>query len=612
MNTKNVILVMAITTVFLVAAIGSASADYACVSNDGSGDAYFCGGTVLKSCTLNGSMDCAGGAGLIVGGEDIIIDGNGYYISGSPWDAANGVYNLKHDNVTIRNLEVKNFYIGIRLKGRSSFPLDPVEENVIENCKVHDNGLAVDGAKSHGILCEPNVKNSTITRCDIYNNTGSFAVDPLCDSGGSGIRFYSGSHNNTVTCNKLHNNTLSGVFAKGGPHYLYVAYNDVYENGVYRGAAGSMCGGIRFECKNSDHETVEYNTITNNLGVGIYTRGGNNTFRHNTIMNNTNSSTKLDDVTEVATGIGIFSGNHAGVSTANNTIYNNTVCNNTYLDMWDWITEPTRRLSGDYNTGNKSRNYNDTSALGGQCCIYTCNDLESVYFDFDEDNHYSTEPEDCSCNNILNVGSCCNPGLFNGSDEAKASYEASCNCQWTVGDDPNDCNASIPGAGEATFEKDLLKGWNLASLPLTPSDKKVSSVLNSVDGKYDAVVRYNAATHQFVTLSGSDEMDNGVGYFIHMTENGTWSYQGSAYDSINVGLSQGLNCIGWTNTSANLPGALNSITGNYNYVARWNATSRSYEAYEPNAPPPFNDFTMVNRGEGYWIAAKGSCTLVYP
>ena len=185
-------------------------------------------------------------------------------------------------------------------------------------------------------------------------------------------------------------------------------------------------------------------------------------------------------------------------------------------------------------------------------------------------------------------------------------------CSLTVGTDPDDCNASITGAEVNSFDKELVEGWNLVSLPLIPSDNKVSSVLNSIDGKYNAVVRYNAATHQFVTLSVSDEMDNGVGYFIHMTVNGTWSYQGTAYENIEVGLSQGLNCVGWTNTSANLPGALNSITGNYNYVARWNAASQSYEAYEPNAPPPFNDFTTMNRGEGYWIVAKESCMLTYP
>jgi hypothetical protein len=165
-----------------------------------------------------------------------------------------------------------------------------------------------------------------------------------------------------------------------------------------------------------------------------------------------------------------------------------------------------------------------------------------------------------------------------------------------------------------TFEKELVTGWNLVSLPLTPSDKTVSCVFNSIAGEYDTVVRYYAATRQFIELSSDSEMENGVGYFIHINETGIfmWNYSGTAYDSINVGLSRGLNCIGWTNTSASLPGALNSIVGKYNYVARWNATSRSYEVYVPNAPPPFNDFTTMNRGEGYWIVAKESCMLTYP
>jgi hypothetical protein len=41
--------------IVLLVAAGSASADYACVADDGLGDAYFFGDTVMKSCTLNGS-----------------------------------------------------------------------------------------------------------------------------------------------------------------------------------------------------------------------------------------------------------------------------------------------------------------------------------------------------------------------------------------------------------------------------------------------------------------------------------------------------------------------------------------------------------------------------
>ena len=158
-----------------------------------------------------------------------------------------------------------------------------------------------------------------------------------------------------------------------------------------------------------------------------------------------------------------------------------------------------------------------------------------------------------------------------------------------------------------TFTKDLAAGWNLVSLPLTPTDSSISDVLNGVS--QDAVKNYNAATHQFEDVT---TMDPGTGYFVHVTTAGTWSYDGTAYTSMTSSLSTGLNMVGWTNTSANLPDALSSIANSYRYVAHWNATSQNYEVYEPNAPLVFNDFTTMERGEGYFIAATSSCTLAYP
>ena len=158
-----------------------------------------------------------------------------------------------------------------------------------------------------------------------------------------------------------------------------------------------------------------------------------------------------------------------------------------------------------------------------------------------------------------------------------------------------------------TFTKSLPDGWNLISLPLTPTDNSVSTVLFGVS--QDAVKSYNAATHQF---EDATTMDPGIGYFVNVTAAGTWEYEGDAYTSMAVSLSQGLNMVGWTNTSADIPGALSSIYGNYRYVARWDASSQSYEVYLPGAPAVFNDFTTMERGEGYFIAATADCMLTYP
>jgi hypothetical protein len=83
MNTKNVILAMAIAAVFLVAAVGSASANGVCV---GEHYKFACwspySNVVNESCTFNGSMECPSGDGLIIGADNITIDGNGYILDG--------------------------------------------------------------------------------------------------------------------------------------------------------------------------------------------------------------------------------------------------------------------------------------------------------------------------------------------------------------------------------------------------------------------------------------------------------------------------------------------------------------------------------------------------
>ena len=163
-----------------------------------------------------------------------------------------------------------------------------------------------------------------------------------------------------------------------------------------------------------------------------------------------------------------------------------------------------------------------------------------------------------------------------------------------------------------TFTKSLVSGWNLISLPLTPTDNSTSEVLGNDTIAYDAVYRYDATSKQFVDVA-TGTMDPGIGYFVHVTTVGTWEYEGTTYTSITASLSQGLNCVGWVNeTGSALSGALSSIDGDYRYVARWDASSQSYEVYMPGAPAVFNDFTTMERGEGYFIAATSSCMLTYP
>jgi len=164
-----------------------------------------------------------------------------------------------------------------------------------------------------------------------------------------------------------------------------------------------------------------------------------------------------------------------------------------------------------------------------------------------------------------------------------------------TGDDPD------------TFEKDLVTGWNLVSMPLSPSDNHISAVLSSIDGKYEEVLSYDAGSG----FADTTTMDPGNGYFIKMSEDATWTYGGVSYDLVDTWLFNGLNSIGWINGSTSIPDAFASTQGNYKYIARWNANTQSYEVYEPHAPDVFNDFDTMERGVGYLVSGKGA-QLTYP
>ena len=352
------ILAVGILLAMLVMATGSASADGVCVwGNIDNGEFYQCGQTVTQSCTLNATMTCSSGHGLQVGANGITIDGANYTIDGPGCSDTYivGIYNNNgYDNIVIKNVEVKNFCDGIRLKGGydsdSQTCTNKVENNTIDNCTVHDNG--VNTLKFHGIHLKPCVCNSTIINCTVYDNTGE--VEGSCEDGGMGIRLHTLCDHNNITNNTIYGNRLSGIFSKMKCKYNNVTYNNVTGNGKTSPGNGNMSGGIRLECVLTNYWNVSYNTVTNNTGPGIYVRGDHNNITHNDVTNNNNASSCVVSGTSVDAGDGIYIAYDAGAggyAQYNNVTYNR-FCNNEYYDMYNHTGDATTTY--DENICNKS------------------------------------------------------------------------------------------------------------------------------------------------------------------------------------------------------------------------------------------------------------------
>ena len=354
--------------------VGGASAGeqggIGCVNS--TGWAYQCGDTVTESCTFNGDLSCESDHGLVISADGITIDGAGHTMTGNRSDCPRCSYTFHQqtycgilngawfppnviydgDNVVIKNLEVKNFCIGIAIQG--------VHNNTIFNCSVHHNGAA-NVTYTYGITVLYS-DHITIDDCSVYNNTG-IILDSVTTAG-HGIHFYENCDHCNVTDSFIANNYLSGIWASAyGCSNLYIANNTVENNGICGGSLMDSTSGINLHwegCVPSPRNSVvENNRVLNNTGAGIY--AAQNTI---TIKDNVVTGTKNGTGYAMGHGISIRSSGGHG---RNINIYNNIFCDNEGWDIYDDI--PGSSNTGDNNTCDTTYNYNDTGTTG---CTYEC------------------------------------------------------------------------------------------------------------------------------------------------------------------------------------------------------------------------------------------------
>jgi hypothetical protein len=157
---------------------------------------------------------------------------------------------------------------------------------------------------------------------------------------------------------------------------------------------------------------------------------------------------------------------------------------------------------------------------------------------------------------------------------------------------------------EISQDYDLRAGWNLITLPVE-SNHTAKSLLASITGctivyGYDAA---NATAH-IVTAGSPPETDfpveNGVGYFVAVSANTSFSITGVPLENPTVHLYPGWNLLGWyreQNTTAK------SILGNITdcaIVYYYDATTGTPTIVTPSSPPE-TDFP-VSRGMGLFVA----------
>ncbi len=192
-----------------------------------------------------------------------------------------------------------------------------------------------------------------------------------------------------------------------------------------------------------------------------------------------------------------------------------------------------------------------------------------------------------------------------------------------VNDGTVDSSASIttaymgpePGGSQQTAIE-LVAGWNFFSIPTEPEDTRPDVVLDSIRGKYDSILGYDAVLEEWLAytvdvapfLNNLDKVVPGRGYWIKMNQPGILVFQG-VRPATAILLRAGRNLVGYNSQAFSKPIAecMESIEGQYNSVWTYDSYLDKWPRYIPDGPSSMNDMEFMQSGKGYLIDAKEEC-----
>ena len=189
--------------------------------------------------TLTGNIT-SDADGIVVERDDIVVDGAGYTVTGS--GSVNGITLTDRNNVTVGNMTIKNFYIGINLDSSSN--------NVLSGNNVTNN--------SYGIWPYDSSNNVLSGNNATANNE-------------TGIWFDSSSDNNTLSGNDVTANEWDGVWLSSSSGNT-LSGNNVTANS-YVGIELGYDVGLHYF---SDNNVLSGNNVTANNEDGILLESSSN------------------------------------------------------------------------------------------------------------------------------------------------------------------------------------------------------------------------------------------------------------------------------------------------------------------------------------------------
>ncbi|MDH5419396.1 MAG: right-handed parallel beta-helix repeat-containing protein [Candidatus Bathyarchaeota archaeon] len=188
---------------------------------------------------------------IVVQKDNIVVDGEGYTLKGTGVINSVGIGLTGRTNVTIRNIEIREFYYGIGLWTSSNNTLSGNNITANNYC-----GICLYYESSYNNICGNNITNNQ-----------------------NGIRLIGSSNYNRICENNIAANDLDGITLSDSTH------NSIFGNNITANERDGI--GLYFS---SSINSIRRNNITNNTyGIELYDSSNHNSISENNIANNNRS-----------------------------------------------------------------------------------------------------------------------------------------------------------------------------------------------------------------------------------------------------------------------------------------------------------------------------------
>ncbi len=162
----------------------------------------------------------------------------------------------------------------------------------------------------------------------------------------------------------------------------------------------------------------------------------------------------------------------------------------------------------------------------------------------------------------------------------------------------------------------LATSWNFISFCADPANKTVDNVMQSISGKYDYILKWNATSQAYDLYSvyasskPFTSIEVNSSYFIYMTQAYTgFAVGGNTSSDMNISLLNKWNSPSWPyEFSEEVSSYLSTINGSWEYLLKWNATTQSYSLYSAYAAT--KPFTQIFKGEGQFMYVNASSAVL--